>query len=62
MSTTKKQVRSDFTYARHLMRLAEQAMANPETDWEDTQAIANELIASVATFSQYVEDRKEVTA
>ena len=57
--TTKKDVRSDFRHARYLMRLADEAMRNPETDWSDVEAIANELVACIATFSQYVEERIE---
>lgn len=60
--TTKKQVRSDFKHARYLMRLAEQAMCEIDTDWSETQVIANELIACAATFAQYVEEQQEETA
>ena len=57
--TTKKEVRSDFRHARYLMRLADEAMRNPETDWVDAETIANELVACAATFSQYVEEQQE---
>lgn len=60
MKTTKKEVRSDFRYARHLMRLAEAAIVNADTDWADAEEIANELIACAATFAQYVEEQREV--
>lgn len=59
---TKKEVRSDFKHARYLMRLAEAAMRNPETDWADAEVIANELVACAATFAQYVQEQQEETA
>lgn len=60
--TTKKEVRSDFKHARYLMRLAEEAMRNNESDWADAEVIANELVACAATFAQYVEEQQEETA
>lgn len=57
-TTTKKRVRSDFSHARYLMRLADQTLRTDEPDWDDAETIANELIACVATFAQYIEERK----
>ena len=55
--TTKTQVRSNFKHARYLMRVAEQVMTSEEPfDADYQQMVANELIASVATFAQWVED------
>lgn len=64
METTKSQVRSDFKYARELMRQADAAMRSyrpvpGENDYEDMRAIANELIACVATFEQWVEEAQD---
>lgn len=55
MSTTKSQVRSDFAYARHLMRLAEPALK--ADDLEELREIALELSAASSTLMQYLEDR-----
>jgi len=60
--TTKTQVRSDFKHARYLMRVAEQVMtAQTPYNAEYQQMIANELMASVATFTQWVEDQQAAT-
>ena len=58
-SVTKSNVRSDFRYARELMRQADAAMKANSTDFHDLESIANELIACVATFSQWIEDQRE---
>jgi hypothetical protein len=58
MTTTKTRVRSDFTYARVLMRLADDEMREEHPNWQHLQELANELLASVATLTQYVEDHK----
>ena len=56
--TTKSSLKKDFTYARNLMRLIEQAVQHEEriTDWSEGgdlgQAI-NELIAVVSNASAY---------
>lgn len=55
--TTKGQVRSDFAYARHLMRLAEPALR--ADDLEELQDLAADLAAAAATLTQYVVDREE---
>lgn len=57
--TTKRSVRSDFKYARELMRQADYAMKSGSRDFDDLESIANELIACVATFSQWIEDQRE---
>lgn len=57
--TTKKNVRSDFRYARELMRQADQAMTANRSDFDNLDEIANELIACVATFSQWIEEQRE---
>jgi 5-bromo-4-chloroindolyl phosphate hydrolysis protein len=62
MEVTKGSVRSNFSYARELMRKAEWIMKNSKSvqEWEESSEagqIALELIASVATFSQWVEEQ-----
>jgi hypothetical protein len=66
MDTTKSQVRSDFKHARELMRQADAFMKDYRhepgqdfSEFEDMRAVANELIACVATFSQWVEDAQD---
>lgn len=60
---TKAQVRSDFAYARHLMRLAEGIMKNKNiTDFSESSEagqIANELVASVGTFTAWLETKRQ---
>jgi hypothetical protein len=62
--TTKSSMRRDFTYARHLMGLIQQAIKNEENikDWSEEgdlgQAI-NELIAIVSNASAYREGRHQ---
>ena len=60
--TNKSQVRSDFKHVRFLMQEAEKIMKNSSqiNEWEESSEagqIALELIASVATFSQWVEEQ-----
>ena len=60
--TNKSQVRSDFKHVRFLMQKAEKIMKNSSqiNEWEESSEagqIALELIASVATFSQWVEEQ-----
>jgi hypothetical protein len=61
MSRTKKtNVRSDFSYARLLMRKAEKMMRVGITDFDqsgEAGQIALELIASVGTFGQWLEEQ-----
>lgn len=59
---TKAQVRSDFTYARHLMQLADAIMKDSKniTDWSESGEagqIANELTAATTTFRAWVEEQ-----
>jgi hypothetical protein len=60
--TTKSHVRSDFKYARAMMRLAEEAMQSNSTDFDRMEEIANEMTACAATFAQYVEEKREEQA
>ena len=55
--TTKSRVRSDFKYARELMRQADAAMKSGTYDLEDLQSIESELIACMSTFSQWIEEQ-----
>ena len=61
--TTKGSVRSDFAYARKLMRMAEEMMKDKSiTDYSESSEIgqiANEMVASVGTFSQWVSEQHE---
>ena len=53
--TTKGQVRSDFKYARELMRQAEVAMKNDDID--ELSIIAHELVGSASVLFRYMEER-----
>ena len=53
--TTKAQVRSDFKYARELMRQAEVAMKNDDID--ELSIIAHELVGSANVLFRYMEER-----
>ena len=57
--TTKSHVRSDFKYARAMMRLADEAMRSNSSDYDRMESIANEMMGCVATFAQYVEEKRE---
>jgi hypothetical protein len=61
--TSKEQVRKDFSYARMLMRKADEIMKDKSivdfAESSEAGQIANELVASVATFSQWVSDQYE---
>jgi hypothetical protein len=57
VNTTKSSVRKDFAMARELMRLANDQMKNHVFNSDDAQEIANELIAAVTTFAQWVEEQ-----
>jgi fructose-bisphosphate aldolase class 1 len=56
---TKRHVRSDFTYARAMMRLADEAMRTNSGNFDEMEQIANEMIACASTFAQYVEEQRE---
>lgn len=60
MDTTKSRVRSDWGYARHCMRLAEQALK--ANDLEELEELANEMSGAIGTLYQYVEDQREERA
>lgn len=55
MKTTKTQVRSDWAYARELMRQAEPYLKNDNLD--ELSQIALELSAAASTLIQYLDDR-----
>ena len=55
MKTTKTQVRSDWAYARELMRQADTALKADNLD--ELSEIALELSAASSTLIQYLEDR-----
>lgn len=62
VSITRKQVRSDFVYARHLMRLADCAMRDGVEDLTesgDAYQIALELQASAGAFTRYLDDLRK---
>ena len=57
----KSQVRSDFSYARRMMQLAEKIMRDSKnvSDWSESGEagqIALELVASASAFAQWVEE------
>lgn len=55
MDYTKTQVRSDWAYARHLMRLADTALKNDDLD--ELATIAPELVAAASTLLGYLDER-----
>jgi nucleoside-diphosphate-sugar epimerase len=62
--TTKSSMKRDFTYARHLIRLIEQAIQNEESieDWSEAGDLGqtiNELVAIVSNASAYREGRQQ---
>jgi len=63
MVTTKSEVRSDFAYARKLMQRANELLKDKTiTDFSESSEIgqiANELVASVSTFQQYLDEKRE---
>ena len=52
-------VRGNFKYAREMMQIADEAMRTNSTDFDRMEEIANEMMACVATFAQYVEEKRE---
>ena len=54
--TTKAEVRSEFKYARELMRQAETAMKNNDID--ELSILAHELVGSANVLFRYMEERK----
>jgi hypothetical protein len=61
-STTKSEVRKDFTYARHLMQMADKMMSDKSiTDFSESSElgqIALELTASVSTLLQWLQEQE----
>ena len=55
MEYTKSQVRSDWQYARHLIRLADKALK--EDDLAELAQIAPDLQAAASTLLGYLEER-----
>lgn len=53
--TTKTRVRDDWAYARHCMRLAEQALKADDLD--ELAELAREIMGATATLAQYLDDR-----
>ena len=55
MGYTKAQVRNDWKYARHLMRVAEDAMKRDDID--ALAEIAPDLVAASTTLLAYLDER-----
>jgi hypothetical protein len=62
-STTKTQVRSDFSYARTLMQTADKMLSDKTiTDFSESSEfgqVALELTASVSTLLQWLQEQNE---
>jgi hypothetical protein len=62
-STTKSEVRKDFTYARHLMQMADKMMSDKSiTDFSESSDFGQlglELVASVSTLLQWLQEQEE---
>lgn len=62
-STTKSEVRKDFTYARYLMQIADKMMSDKSiTDFSESSEfgqIALELTASVSTLLQWLQEQED---
>jgi hypothetical protein len=57
MTTTRAAVRSDFTYMRRLMRIADQMMRDTTTDYSlgsDFEQLSLELIGCAHTLNDYI--------
>jgi hypothetical protein len=64
MATTKKDIRSDFAYARLLMRKIDEALKDSKniTDWSESSELGQmglELMATTGTFLQYLQEQEE---
>ena len=63
MNTTTKDIKRDFRYARLLMKDAKRMLDEKNiTDYSEASEIgqiANELVASVSTLTQYLEEKRE---
>lgn len=62
-STTKTQVRNDFSYARTLMQTADKMLSDKTiTDFSESSdfgQVALELVASVSTLLQWLQEQEE---
>jgi hypothetical protein len=62
-STTKTDVRKNFSYARHLMQIADKMMSDKTiTDFSESSEfgqIALELTASVSTLLQWLDEQEQ---
>jgi len=59
--TTKSDVRSDFTYMRQLMRIAEKMMRDTTTDHSigsEFEQLSQELIGCATTLNIYIAERR----
>jgi hypothetical protein len=59
--TTKRQIRADFTYTRHLMQLIDAELKKPVTDetLDTLQELANEITAaSGSALTYYIEEHR----
>ena len=52
----KKDVTTEFTYIRELLRQAQAILTSKSPDWEDADQLANELVASATVFRAWVEE------
>jgi hypothetical protein len=61
MTTTRAAVRSDFTYMRRLMRIADQMMRDTTTDHSigsDFEQLSLELIGCATTLNIYIAEQR----
>jgi len=59
--TTRSAVRSDFTYIRQLMRIADQMMRDSTTDYSlgsDFEQLSLELIGCATTLNIYIAEQR----
>jgi hypothetical protein len=64
MATTKKDIKSDFAYARLLMRKIDEALKDSKniTDFSESSELGQmglELMATTGTFLQYLQEQEE---
>lgn len=62
MKTTKTQIKADFTYARHLMRLIDEQLKKPTTleNLEELDQLTMELTAATGSaISYYIDEQRE---
>ena len=65
MKTTKKDIRSDFTYVRHLMQVIDGELKKPATteNLDRLEELANEIAAaSASSLTYYIEEQREKVA